>query len=475
MSRFDQEITVQTVVPFRAWRYDSQRAGDLGELVAPPYDVIGPELQSRLYGRSRYNVVRIDLGMTTSSDNDCDNQYTRAAAQLTDWKQAGVLARDPEPCLTFVEESFTGPDGRPRTRQGFLALIRLHDFDQGVIFPHEQTLSGPKEDRFRLMVATNMSLSPIFLLYDLPGDEITTAWRTGPGANPPQVSVVDPEGGPGATTTRLWRVCDPLLLKLVTGLLADGKFIIADGHHRYETALRYQRHRRDKASAARTKTSGAQQAQASCGEGPQAHDYALAYFSNLADPGLAIYGTHRLVHGLDPELISALPERLTDVFAVDRLTPAEEPVNAATATEAITRFLADHPRGAFGLWGMGLDAAYGLRLTDPDAVDAAVPGHSASYRELDVTILQALVMERHLGMTVADMAAQKHVTYFKEPADAFARMESGEFQAGFFMNPTGLDQVQKVAMGGERMPQKATFFYPKLPTGLVFHDLSDAL
>ena len=172
---------MQTVVPFRAWRY-GERAGDLERLVAPPYDVIGPELQSRLYARSRYNVVRVDLGMSTPSDSECDNPYTRAAFQVAAWREDGILERDPTPCLTFVEESFTGPDGRTRTRRGFLALLRLSDFGAGVVFPHEQTLSGPKEDRFRLMLATEMSLSPVFLLYDLPGDEITAAWQAGPGA-----------------------------------------------------------------------------------------------------------------------------------------------------------------------------------------------------------------------------------------------------------------------------------------------------
>ncbi len=471
-----RESLLQTMVPFRAWRYDPQRAGDVERLVAPPYDVISPELQSRLYARSRYNVVRIDLGMALSSDNECDNRYTRAAFQLAEWKDSGVLVRDPEPCVTFVAESFIGPDGRSRTRHGFLGLMRLHEFDQGVVFPHEQTLSGPKEDRFQLMLATQMSLSPVFLLYDLPGDEITAAWQAGPGAGDPQVSITDPEDDRGGTVTQLWRTCDPLLLELVRDLLAEGRFVIADGHHRYETALRYQRHRRAQAQKELEKTED-QATEAADGEctapsAPQAYEYVLAYFSNMADPGLAIYGTHRLVTGLDPLLIAALPQALSSTFAVERLTTPGSPLGADAAAEAIGRYLEAHPRGAFGLWGKDLEAAYGLRIVDIGAARAAVPDHSAAYQELDVTILQTLVLERHLGMTSGDMAAQKHVTYFKDPAEAFARLESGEFQAGFFMNPTGLDQIQEVALGGERMPQKATFFYPKLPTGLVFHDLN---
>jgi uncharacterized protein (DUF1015 family) len=436
-----EETHLETAVPFRAWRY-APSVGDPALLVAPPYDIIGPELQSRLYARSPYNVVRVDLGMTTPSDNDCDNQYTRAAAQLAEWKASGVLVRDPRPSLTFVEEAFTGPDGRTSVRHGFLAAMRLYDFDEGVVFPHEWTLSGPKEDRFRLMTATEMSLSPVFLLYDLPGDEITTAWKAALGAETPATTVADEAG----TVTKLWPTSDPDLLRTVGQNLAASRFVIADGHHRYETALRYQKHRRSGAS-----------------------DYALAYFSNMADPGLAIYGTHRLLTGLDPDKVAALPLSLAGTFAVERLTSGA----ASTAQAAVFAYLAANPRGAFGLWGPGLDAAYGLRLTDPAAAREAEPDHSAAYQELDVTILQSLVLEKALGINSADMAGERYVTFFKDPNEAFARLAAGEFQAGLFMNPTGLDQIRKVALGGERMPQKATFFYPKLPTGLVFHDLSE--
>lgn len=462
---------METVVPFRAWRYRHEQADNLERLISPPYDVIGPELQSHLYARSPHNVVRIDLGMTTPTDNESNNQYTRAASQLAEWKTSGVLTRDSEPTLTFVEESFTGPDGHPRKRHGFLALIRLHEYGQDVVFPHEYTLSGPKEDRFHLMLATQMSLSPVFLLYDLPGDEITTAWQAGPGRGDPQATFTDPDGGPNPTTIKLWRTAEPDLLGLVRRLLAEGRFIIADGHHRYETALRYQSHRRQSNTDKICSGGTAHEVK----PGVPAYDYALAYFSNIADPGLAIYGTHRLVAGLDPESIAALPKKLPPTFAVQRLSPTGSQITGAAAAEAIFSYLKANPKGAFGLWGPTLDGAYGFRLADIKAVRAAVPEHSAAYQELDVTILQALVLEGRLGITAGDLAAETHVTYFKEPKPAFTRLEQGEFQAGFFMNPTRLDQIHEVALSGERMPQKATFFYPKLPTGLVFHDLSGTL
>ena len=460
-----EEHFLETVVPFRAWRY-APTAGDPALLVAPPYDVIGPELQSRLYARDPHNVVRVDLGMTTPSDNDCDNRYTRASTQLAQWKSSGILVRDRQPSLTFVEETFTGPDGRASVRHGFLAAMRLYDFDEGVVFPHERTLSGPKEDRFRLMAATAMSLSPVFLLYDLPGDDITAAWRVALGAESPATTVADEDG----TVTKLWPTSNPALLGIVEQTLAASRFVIADGHHRYETALRYQKYRQ----AARSGLGSVEHDQAR----PHAYDYALAYFSNMADPGLAIYGTHRLVTGLDPERVAALPGSLAGMFEVERLTAdtgadATPGQMASTAQTAMFAYLAAHPRRAFGLWGPSFDAAYGLRFVDPAAAREAEPGHSAAYQELDVSVLQTLVLEKTLGISTADMAEEKNVTFFKDPEEALARLAAGEFQAGFFMNPTGLDQIRRVALGGERMPQKATFFYPKLPTGLVFHELTE--
>ena len=468
----------QSVIPFRAWRYDQKVAGDLTELIAPPYDVIRPELQSRLYARSRHNVVRADLGMTTPSDNDCDNQYTRSAAQLSEWKESGVLVRDDAPSVTFIEETFAGPDGRTRTRHGFLALIKLQDFEEGVVFPHEFTLSGPKEDRFRLMTATEMSLSPVFLLYDLPGDEITSAWRMATGAVEPESTVSDDAG----TVTKLWPTSDPGILGSVEQNLAAARFIIADGHHRYETALRYRDYRRGLEKDGRT----------ACDKSPgceprsrdRAYEYALGYFSNMADPGLAIYGTHRLLSGLPAAAVAALPQALAGTFHVERLadnaeaglcgdSSADAGPRAAEASRLVAAYLDRHAEGgAFGLCGRGLDAVYGVALADQDAVTKAVLDHSAAYRGLDVTILHSLVLDKILGITEADMRAEKYITYVKDWNDAFRQLQTGEFQVGFFMNATRLDQIREVAFGGERMPQKATFFYPKLPTGLVFHDLS---
>lgn len=452
---------LDNVVPFRAWRY-SRQAGELSDLVAPPYDVIDAKLQRELHARSPHNVAQVDLGVTSDQDTDTDNRYSRAADLLAEWKTAGVLERDQHPSVTFVQEAFTGPDGRAGQRHGVLAALRLSEFGAGTVYPHERTLTGPKEDRFRLMDATSMSLSPVFLLYDLPGDDLTTAWKASLGSEPPSAETVDAAGN----VTRLWPTSDPDLLRTVTAALADCRFLVADGHHRYETALRYQQ--------ARRKTDP---------DAPpgQAYDYCLVYLANVSDPALAIYPTHRLVRDLPAETVTALPQKLADAFEVQRLDAGDSPRHApdhpagtADARRAVAEYLSTHKQGAFGIWGQGLDAPYGVKLTQLSAAHVSSE-HSNAYQELDVAILQSLVLEKALGISAEDIAAGKHLTFFKDTVDAFAHLESGEYQLGFFMNATPLDQVQQVAFAGERMPQKTTFFYPKLPTGLVFHELEGPL
>ena len=449
---------MQNIAPFCAWRYKSNRVGDLDQLIAPPYDVIDEALQSCLYARSPYNIVRVDLGKTTSSDNDCDNRYTRAASQLQEWKNSQILLRDAKPSVTFVEEEFTGPDRQTRTRRGFLALLKLHEFADKVVFPHEWTLSGAKEDRFRLLQATQMSLSPVFILYDLPGDEITKAWQSHSKESVPAQIVRDLEAGDNAPVTRLWQVTDSAMLELIEKSLTHSRYLIADGHHRYETALRYRKYREDN----KTNT--------------PACEYALAYFTNTADPALTIFATHRLVKNVDAAVVAALPQILSENFTVVKLTNGsgqnEAAADEVAAREAIAKFLEAHPRGAFAMWGPILDCVYGFYVDNWELMHKSEGEESLAYKQLDVTILQNFVLKKALGITVEDMAAGTHVDFFKEPDAAFERLACADYQVGFFMNPTGLEQVQEVAFGGERMPQKATFFYPKLPTGLVFHDLS---
>ena len=437
-----------TVVPSRAWRYDLERTGSLYAVTAPPYDVIGHIFRDELYALSPYNVVRVDFGRTSTDDTDTDNRYTRAAALLREWKAEGILVRDDQPTITIVEEEYIGPDTRLRTRRGFLALVKIQDFSEGVVFPHEATLSGPKRDRYRLMDETCMNLSPVFMLYSLPDDSIMATWDAVSDGGPPAASMTDPAGN----TTRLWPTSDPAVLAAATSRLANTPLLIADGHHRYETALRYRAARHE----------------AGDGEGPW--DYALVYLCNMEDPGLAIFATHRLLHGLNEDTIKGLPEALSDVFKLEPLTDDPD-----EAEEAISSFLEARlaQGGAFGLYGPSLGTAYGLALRDPTAPETMADDiHSEAYHRLDVAILHNVIFHELLGITKEDVAAGQYVTFVKNWSRGFERLRTGESQVGFFMNPIKLRQVYNVAVGGERLPQKSTYFYPKLPTGLLFHDLS---
>ena len=444
------------VIPFRPWLYDTSVAGPLDRLVAPPYDVISEDLQTELYQRNPHNVVRVDLNREPG-----DRRYQEAAHTLTAWKEEGILRRAPSAQVTVVEETFVGPDGQARVRKGVLALLRLADFDEGVVFPHEFTLSGPKEDRFRLMEATATGLSPVFLLYSRPDDAVMAAWSRQVDRSPDATlaaPTVREEGGK-REIIRLWHTTNPSFLAALSGALAKQPLIIADGHHRYETALRYRDARRAAAGGA-------------AGDAP--YDYVLAYFVNMADPGLAIFGTHRLVRDLPREILAALPHCLTPYFTVEQV--ADTPDEAGPALRAFLDERWDRPTPetapvAFGLYMAETADSYGLVLRQ-DAAPSAQAGPGTP-RALDVTILQEVVLERCLGVSGEKVTAGSYVTFVKEWDEALRRLQDGSHQAGLFLNPTRLDQVRTMALSGERMPQKSTYFYPKLPTGLLFHDLAD--
>ncbi|NLT36243.1 MAG: DUF1015 domain-containing protein [Gaiellales bacterium] len=447
------------VVPFRPWLYNTAVTGPLAQALAPPYDVIGRDLQDRLYAAGPHNVVRIDL----NRDPDPASRYASAAATLQSWKTQQALVQPPEPSVTVLEHAFVGPDGLQRMRTGMLACVKLAEFGEGVIFPHEYTLSGPKEDRFRLMTATGMALSPVFLLYSHRNPAVAAALRATVSREPDESATAPGEAaGRPPEQLRLWRATDHALHHALATSLSDEPLVIADGHHRYETALRYRAWRRSACNG-----EGGAERQA-------AWEYFLAYLVGTDDPGLAIFATHRLVRGLPQEQVSALPQVLAGSFRVEELPGARE-----DAPQSIRRFLEAHLQGpsAFGLYLPDSGRSYGLLLSvDPaTAASDGTDGPTADALSLDVSVLQNLVLNPALGITADRVAGGDHVVFVKEWAEGFALLEQGECQAGFFLNPTRLNQVTGMALRGERMPQKSTYFYPKIPTGLVFLDLNGSL
>jgi len=415
--------------PFRALRYTLPPAPDLTRLIAPPYDVIGPAERRRL-AEHLQNVVHVDLPETV----DGGDPYQDAGARLTRWIREGVLAPDPAESLYVAEQEFPGPDGAPRRRRGLFARLRLEPYATGVVIPHERTHDGPRADRTRLLAATGANLSPIFFLHPDPGARVAAI--TGAIAATPPVAWARVGEG---ETVRLWRVADRRTIDDLVGGLRDQWVLIADGHHRYESALAHH--------AERT----------AAGEG-EAPGHVLAYLCSLQDPGLAILAIHRVVHslpGFDPARVR---QALAASFDLALLANRADLPHAVAAE-------ADRA-GVFGLLFGGESGGWVARWRDAAAADS--PGFEdlpAPLRRLDVVLLQRLVFERVLGLDTGRQARQENLEYVK---DAGALVDRGrEASMAVLLNPTRLEQVIDAARHGLRLPQKSTFFHPKVPTGLV--------
>ena len=409
------------VKPLNALHYNLAAVSSLADVTAPPYDVIDEAQRAELLGRSSFNAVEIDLPQAPEGGDP----YEHAAETLEAWTLDGILAADRKPAIWALTQEYSAPGGGRRTRHGFLARVRVTDYGPGLVRPHERTQPGPKEDRLRLTRATRHNLSPIFALH--PGE----VWRDIEPhlGGDPWGEVTDSEG----TVHRVWRIGAPAVCEAVAAGLADAELLIADGHHRYETARIY--------------------ADEIGGEG--AHRYTLMCLVSLDDPGLTIFGTHRMLKGFDPELLDRGIRASFDVEAVegDQIDPAG--VEGA---------------GVFGF--IDGERALRLRLRDPGALDAGLPDRSAAYRSLDAVILEELILKSALGMSNEDIEGKRGLGYAKGIDEARRLVGEGEYDRAFILRPTPVSQVREVAAAGETMPPKSTFFFPKLLTGIVFNPLS---
>jgi len=412
------------VLALQTLRYDLDRSGGLQDVVAPPYDVIDAEQRAVLEAGSPYNIVRVDL------PEGGEDRYDRAAARLAAWEQEGVIIRDAEPALWTLRQDYTGPDGRARTRNGFFARVRIEDYGPGRIRPHERTHPGPKQDRLRLTRATRTNLSPIFSLYSDPDGAAMGALT---GAEP-WSETTDPDG----TVNRLGRVTDPEAIAAASTALAGTELLIADGHHRYETARVY--------------------AEEIGGDGP--HRYVLMCLVALEDPGLTVFPTHRLVRGLSPEQHQTLAEALRRDFEIAPLDGRADLAPESGNTVRIG-YLDSHFR-----------RPYMLTLNDQAIADAALSGHAEPYRRLDTAVLEALILKRALGFSDHDIDELNGLGYARNFNQALDLIDGAAYDAAFFMAPTPVARVQAVAASGESMPPKSTYFVPKVGTGLVFNPLT---
>jgi uncharacterized protein (DUF1015 family) len=396
----------------------------LQPVVAPPYDVIDAAQRAELEARSPYNAVRIDL------PEGGEDRYERAAEQLQSWRQEGVIVQDDTPALWTLAQDYTGPDGRHRTRRGFFARVRIEDYGPGKVRPHERTHPGPKEDRLRLTRATRANLSPIFSLYSDPAGTAERALAS----SQPIAQTTDADG----TVNHLGRVEDEAAIASVTEALAGTELLIADGHHRYETARVY--------------------AEEIGGEGP--HRYVLMCLVSLQDPGLTVFPTHRLVRGLTSEQHEALATTLRRDFEIEPLADKAQLAPAAGDTVRI------------GYIDSHFKRPYMLTLKDQAIADAALADHAEPYRRLDTAVLEALILKGTLGMSDEDIDELNGLGYARDFDQALELIEDASYDAAFFMAPTPIERVHEVAAAGESMPPKSTYFVPKVGTGLLFNPLA---
>jgi len=432
------------IFPFRGLRYNPSKV-KLAEVVTQPYDKISPEMQDRYYESSPYNLVRIILGKPETGDNERESVYTRAAASVQQWRTNGVLAADDEPSLYLYTQTFRVPgdkSGAVLERRGFIALGQLEDYDQKVVFRHEQTLTKPKADRLNLLRATQSHFGQIFMLYSDPAAEVDAALRQ---SGPPAAEVRDEYD----VLHRMWQVSDPHVIQAVQAKMADKKLIIADGHHRYETALNYRDEMRKHAAVRSSEPS----------------ERVMMTFVNMDAPGLVILPTHRVVFGLEDFSIFGMVAKLQVNFEVEDIGPLTQ---VETGLEQL--HLAGRDRTAL----LAVTAHGGFLLRSrPHIKWKGATSLSERQRALDVVQLHKLVMEGVLGLSEEDIRDQKHLRYQRDAREAVNQVGDGA-NAAFLMNPVRMEQVRDIAFGGEVLPQKSTDFYPKLLSGLVAYSLEEA-
>jgi len=429
-------------MPFRGIRYDTSKVGDIAAVVAPPYDVISPEQRDRFCTTHPRNIVHLELGKDLPGDTDSENRYHRAGRAFFQWAADGSLMQDAAPAFYVYDQEFM-LGARKLTRRAFFAAVRLEPFGRRVL-PHEETMPGPRADRLRLITACPVNLSPIFGLYHDADSAVARALGSAlPAA--PEASFHDFDG----VRQTLWRIDDPAAQERLMRLMQDKHIYVADGHHRYETALKY----RD--LAAHT-------------NGPldenDPRNFVMVACVSISDPGLVILPAHRVIGGVPGFDATKLLEKLAAQFDV-------KPVTAPACGDLVEtlRHAMAGGQHTFGLYSGG--KAWMLTLRDESDADANPAPHSRAWKRLDVSLLGWLLLERGMGLTHADLSNPDRVIYVKDPAEAAGHVDGGRYQAACYLNPTRVDQLETIAQAGERMPPKSTYFYPKLITGLVMRRL----
>jgi len=434
------------VGPFKAFRFDAGVVGNVGSCIAPPYDVINSTQQEQLYKKNKHNLVRIIKGKTMASDNGENNQYTRAADYLARWIEEGALKQDSAEAIYAYVQDFEVA-GMRYHRRSFIALAKLEDFG-GIVKPHEQVLHKPMVDRLSLKRATSTDFGLVFMLYD---DEKKVADRIIEQAaeQKPLIDFVDEQD----VRHRLYAITDKQNIKQIVKMMSKKSCIIADGHHRYTTGLTYSKESSNPAAK-----------------------YQMLAFANMYQDGLIVLATHRLVGNLENFSMKKLIEQLGERFRITKFEFNSAQTKKRAKQDMLERMHAEHDKNesAFGIYGPD-NTFYIAVLKDKRTMDSIVPDMSPAWKTLDVSILHKLILEELLGIDQEKLAEGENLQYVKDTpnaiADSIAQIDAGHMQVAFFMNPIKMQQLKMVTEAGERMPQKSTYFYPKVYTGLTINKL----
>lgn len=423
--------------PFRGMRYNTESAGKISELCCPPYDIIDENQRLSYISENEYNVIRLEL------PKEGENPYANAKDILDMWKDKGVLVCEDKPAIYIYEEEFTAY-GQRKSIKGIIARVQLEEFSKGIILPHEFTLSKAKEDRFNLMKATNCNFSQIYALYmDSEHTTLNTIDEQSEGAS--ALEFTDDDN----VTHRLWIVTDEEIIAKLVSDFSDRKLYIADGHHRYETALNYRNYCRENGIS-------------NVGD-PQ--DFQMIYLVDMEHPGLVVFPTHRLVRDLPDFDREKVLDGCKKYFDVTQYIGTEN-----MESELAKQY--DAGKKAFGFY-CGDGDWYMLVLKNIEIMSEMLPDLSEPSQQLDVSVLHTLVLEKIFGIDKENMANQINLTYTKFFSEAVSSVDSKKAQCSFVLNPTRVTEIRDVAAAGEKMPQKSTYFYPKMITGMVMNDLGE--
>jgi uncharacterized protein (DUF1015 family) len=431
---------VAEIHPFRGVRYNQELVKDLAEVICPPYDIITPQLQQALYHRSAYNFVQIEFGRESPQDTSTDNRYTRSAATLEGWLREGILAADKEAAI-YIHDHYFSYGGREYKRRGITAAVRLEEWDRMVVRPHEGTLVEHKSDRLSLLWALQANTSPILSLFEDRGGEVSSL-LAGEEQKQPIISFRGEEGH------SVWAITEPKTIEKLSASLAQEPLYIADGHHRYESALTYQRERHA----------------CSPSSGDEAFNFVMMTLVAFSDPGLLILPPHRLIRGLSRATLTRLTADLRSFFGVEEL-----PLSTPGVWQQVDELLGGDPGEVRLLvFGATEGSLLLLRLRDPAAASRLMPYfHSERYKKLNVSVLDHVILEKLLGVGGGREEASLGYTYSRE--DAVNRVVEREYQLAFLLSPLKPGAIKAIADAGDRMPRKSTYFYPKTPAGLVLY------